>query len=86
MPGFKGKNAVERGEESKALKAAAREAATEAEEEDLKAKAEVIDAGMAKDFLEVLTVVEAMKDAESGKTYAELLKAGEQYGVKLPSP
>lgn len=68
--------------ESTALKKMARQAATEAEEEQLKLKAEAIDNAVTKDFLKALQKVEAMQDPASGKTYGELLKAGQVEGVK----
>ena len=84
LPPLKGKNVDERAEEASAAKKAARAAADEAEAEKLEAKAEELEAGLTKDFLEALEKVEAMKDKATGKTYAELLKAGEVDGVRLP--
>ena len=72
MPHLKGKDIDARVEEAK-----------EAKKNDMDDKAEEIEAGVAKDFHEALEKVEAMKD-DAGKTYAELLKAGEVEGVRLP--
>ncbi len=82
MPHIKGKNVDDRAEKAAELKKAARDAETEAEEEKLKAEAEEIEEALAKDFLEALEKVEAQKSGD--KTYAELLKAGEVDGVRLP--
>ena len=84
LPHIEGKDIDDRAEKSAALKKEARDADSEAAEEKLKAQAEEIDAAISKDFLEALEKVEAMKDKDTGKTYAELLKAGEVSGVKLP--
>ena len=84
LPPLSDKKVGERVQEVKDTKRAAREAATEAEEEKLKAKAEALEAALTDDFLKALAIAEAMKDERSGKTYAELLKAGEIDGVRLP--
>ena len=84
LPPLKGKNVDDRAEEASAAKKAAREASSDAEAEKLEAKADEIEAGLSKDFLEALEKVEAMKDKATGKTYAELLKNGEVEGVRLP--
>lgn len=46
------------------------------------AKEEEIEEAITKDFLDALQKVEAMK-AENGKTFGELIKAGEIEGIKL---
>jgi len=73
LPGLKGKKIDDRAEEAAKLK-------KENGFDD--PDAAKIDEGLTADFLEVLEKVEVMKNGE--KTYAELLKAGEVEGVKLP--
>ena len=72
MPHIKGKKIDDRVEEAKELK-----------KNDMDDKADELEAGVTADFLEALEKVEAMKN-DAGKTYAELLKAGEIDGIRLP--
>lgn len=73
LPHLKGKDIDARVEKAKALK-----------KEDKDDEADAIEEGVAADFLEALEKVAAMKDESTGKTYDELLKAGEIDGVRLP--
>lgn len=82
-PQVEGMKMEERAGKSAALKKEARDAG-EAQAAKLKAQAEEIDAGMMADFLKALDKVTPMKDADTGKTYGELLKSGELHGVSYP--
>ena len=84
LPHTQGKNIAERVEAKDAAKKAARAADTEEEEEKLKAEAEKIEGEIIQDVLLMLEKIQAEKDEATGKTYHELLKAGEVEGVRLP--
>ena len=84
LPHLEDKKIDERVQAATDAKKAAREADSEEEEAALEAKEEQIEAELTKDFLEALKAVEAMQNEAKGKTYAELLRAGEIEGVRLP--
>ena len=71
-PLLEGKDVDSRVEKASALK-----------KEDKDDEAEAIEETVKKDFLEALEKVEAMKN-DAGKSYADLLKAGEVDGIRLP--
>ena len=83
-PHTAGKKIAERVEAMDAAKKAARAADTEAEEEQLKAEEEKIEAELIQDITGMLEKIKDEKDEATGKTYDELLKAGEIEGVKYP--
>ena len=75
---------AERVEAMDAAKKAARAADTEEEEEKFKAEEEKIEAELIQEINQMLEKIKDEKDEATGKTYDELLKAGEIEGVKLP--
>lgn len=84
LPHTQGKNIAERVEAKDMAKKAARAADTDEEEEKLKAEAERIEGEIVRDVLLMLEKIQAEKDEATGKTYDELLKAGQVEGVRLP--
>ena len=78
------KKIAERVEAMDAAKKAARAADSEEEEERLEAEEEKIEAELIQDIFGMLEKIQAEKDETTGKTFHELLKAGEIEGVKLP--
>ena len=78
------KKIAERVEAMDAAKKAARAAETEEEEERLQAEEEKIEAELIQDITQMLEKIKDEKDETTGKTYDELLKAGEIEGVKYP--
>ena len=84
LPHSADKNIAQRVDAMDTAKKAARAADSEAEEVKLKAEVEEIEGELIQDVLKMLEKIEAEKDEASGKTYAELLKAGAIEGVRLP--